>query len=393
MRQVFLDSLPKNKTRINWNECIGMFVDFIYDDINGRVEICSYNKTTKNISIKSIEFRNGKEFDIYVTSFRKALLGGFLMKQVKEYRFDIGETVKTNKLNIKILEQIKNRGRKYYLYRCNNCGCTSKASEDQMFRYGYGCGVCANKVCKTGINDIATTHQHLVKYFSNIEDAKSNSINTHRKVDIVCPDCGAIRNISIIKFSKRPFRCHVCSDGRSYPEKFMAALLADQRIGYVTQLTSTTFDWCCDKRYDFYIARHNCVIEVNGKQHYEDSTRGRTLEEERRNDVEKKDIAMKNGIKNYFEIDCSESNPVYILNSIKSSGLLDMLAIDFNNISIEKCHEIASKSKMLDVCNLWNDGLTSVKEINCITGVSESAIRSYLRQCNKIGKCVYPLIK
>ena len=42
MRKVFLDDLPKIGKYINWKESVGYKVKFIYDYIEGEVEIVDY---------------------------------------------------------------------------------------------------------------------------------------------------------------------------------------------------------------------------------------------------------------------------------------------------------------------------------------------------------------
>ena len=42
MKKVFLDDLPRKGKIINWKECTGYKVKFIYDKINGYVEILKY---------------------------------------------------------------------------------------------------------------------------------------------------------------------------------------------------------------------------------------------------------------------------------------------------------------------------------------------------------------
>ena len=39
LRKVFLDELPRNKSRIDWCNSVGMKVKFVYDDIEGEIEI------------------------------------------------------------------------------------------------------------------------------------------------------------------------------------------------------------------------------------------------------------------------------------------------------------------------------------------------------------------
>lgn len=45
MRKVFLDNLPRRNNRIDWKNSIGYTVNFIYDNIEGILEIINYYKS------------------------------------------------------------------------------------------------------------------------------------------------------------------------------------------------------------------------------------------------------------------------------------------------------------------------------------------------------------
>ena len=57
MKKVFLEELPRGgkcikENSINWKESIGYKVKFIYDDIEGEIEIVGYDTKTRCLSIK-----------------------------------------------------------------------------------------------------------------------------------------------------------------------------------------------------------------------------------------------------------------------------------------------------------------------------------------------------
>ena len=60
VRKVFLDDLPRWESgrfrgKINWKECIGSEVSFVYDGIDGKFEIVNYEKE------KGLLFMNYKQ--------------------------------------------------------------------------------------------------------------------------------------------------------------------------------------------------------------------------------------------------------------------------------------------------------------------------------------------
>ena len=99
MRKVFLEDLPRqdgyNGKRIDWKNSIGYKVPFIYDDIDGEVEIVGINK--KYILIKYLE----KDiFKIFVGDFSSCKLGKLLGKYTKDFKIEIGTLFKDNKRDL-----------------------------------------------------------------------------------------------------------------------------------------------------------------------------------------------------------------------------------------------------------------------------------------------------
>ena len=122
-----------------------------------------------------------------------------------------------------------------------------------------------------------------------------------------------------------------CSESLSgsYPERLMNSLLRLLNVDFARE---QTFVWSTDvvdenghsstKRYDFYIPATSTIIEVHGAQHYEGGFEylgGRTLEEEKANDLQKERIARENGIEHYIVINALSSTLPYIRESILSN--------------------------------------------------------------------------
>ena len=51
LRKVFLDELPRNKSTIDWCNSVGMKVKFVYDDIEGEIEIKEIINRLKIVAI------------------------------------------------------------------------------------------------------------------------------------------------------------------------------------------------------------------------------------------------------------------------------------------------------------------------------------------------------
>src|SRR5690606_762241 len=184
----------------------------------------------------------------------------------------------------------------------------------------HNCPYCSGQRVLKGFNDIHTTHPEISRFLTDQSIGHMISAGCNQKVSFTCVDCGheTVKTVGNVTF-KGGYVCPRCSDGISYPEKFMMNVLDQLNIMYETQ---KTFIWSQKRKYDFYIPSFNCIIETHGQQHYRDAFHyfdgGATLEETQLNDLLKENLAKNNGIDKYIVIDCSESE----INHIKQ-GILN----------------------------------------------------------------------
>lgn len=385
MRKVFLEDLPKwedgqYKGKIKWKDCVGYKVRFIYDDIEDEVKIIDYK-----YPIVKIEYK-GNIYSYENYRFLKCPFGVMLGKYNKDYLFNVNEKIDTISGSIVILEQIKVKRSKDnikgYKYKCLIDGHIDTTSEYHL-KAGRGCSVCGyNKVVK-GINDISTTHPHLMGYFLNIEDAYSVSHGSEKEFSMKCKDCGYKRNRVIKDLVRNGFACPQCSDGFSYPEKFVFNMLSQLSIEFIVQYNPK---WVKPKRYDFYIPYLNCIIETHGEQHYHNSFKivgSRDLKEEILNDSYKKEIALMNGIDKYIELDCQKSELGYVRNSVRNSELKNIF--NLSKVNWQECHEFASDTRVKEVSLIWNTGIHSTIEIGKIINLHGATVRRYLKMGRELG--------
>ena len=256
------------------------------------------------------------------------------------------------------------------------------------FHKNHVCKVCSNQEIQKGVNDISTTHPHLVKYFVDVNDAYTHSIRSGKKVELKCPHCGYVRTDKTIDtFSSQGFACPKCSDGISYPEKFMMCFLDSLHFVYKREMSYNNGQ----HRYDFLI--DNVIIETHGMQHYKDALgKWTNYEQEHENDMYKYDLAVLKGHeygKTYFTIDCRYSNLEWIRNSIITSGLLEVLNIEEQDIN---WHEIGVKiesNRVKEVCDYFNETGKAPKEIADVFNISRETICKYLKKGNQLGWCQY----
>lgn len=126
------------------------------------------------------------------------------------------------------------------------------------------------------------------------------------KLGFVCNCCGNVfySQFDILKRSGRVL-CDDCSNTMSNLAYKVKMYLDENNIKYETE---KRFEKCKKKRslpFDFYLNDFNCVIEVNGSQHYYENNEyfhsSRTLQQQQEIDKYKKQFCIDNGI-GYLEL-------------------------------------------------------------------------------------------
>ena len=240
-------------------------------------------------------------------------------------------------------------------------------------------------------NMIATTHPYLIKYFTNKEDSEKYSKGSHANIPMKCPDCKFEKLTMVSNLVKQGFGCPKCKKNY-YPERFFINFLEQLNIKFSTQLSKTTFEWCNDYYYDFYIQLFNIIIETHGLQHYKQN-KGKgnwvNLKETQKRDKIKEQLAKENNINNYIVLDCRYSTLKWIKNNIMNSELPTLLNFKENDIDWLKCHESACKGLIKIACDLWNEGKTTIIEISKKLNVCRNTVKTYIKQGSKLGLCNY----
>jgi hypothetical protein len=418
IRKVFLENLPigglNRGNRIDWTASVGYKVRFIYDDIEGWIEIVSYNLVNSIITIKY----NDKEHKINTDNFKKCKLGKLLGRHTNEFKIELGTRFQDDKRDItitgsnKIKDEKTGQWCKYYKYKCNKCGydCGEHYSikdkkhkgelwvVESQLELGCGCSVCcsAPKIVVKSINSIVATDKWMIPIVGE-EVAKTHTYNSSDKIKVTCPDCGRVKSkkmdISTIH------QCHSiscsCSDKTPYTEKLIFNILEQLGVNFEYH---KTFEWsksvqvenielCGRKEYDFYLIDYNIMIEAHGIQHYEESNRGRSLKIEQANDEIKKELALDNGIKeeNYIVVDCRTSELEWIKQNILNSRLSELF--NLSQIDWIKTEEFALSNLIKAVCDIWNNKEESeaIIDISEKTGYGRTTIRRWLNKGSNYG--------
>lgn len=299
--------------------------------------------------------------------------------RIIKYRRDFENIV--NKNNHKLLSTyIRSRDKVLIDYNCGHPArwvCANSYSSSNI-----GCPICSQKRILPYVNDCYTLRNDLLKYFINEEDSVGIGVYDKERRLFICPNCknvsyNTLRNISYFGFS-----CPICKNNNSYPERFMSNLLTLLKIDYKIH---STFDWSNyyyndtyhKGEYDFWLINENIIIEMDGKQHYEDSnrTKVKTVKEI---DRLKQDLAEKNGL-TVIRVDCNYNHAYERFEHVKNSIISSLSTyFDLSNIDWNKIDSNCMQSSIVEVCDLWNKGY-NFQYISDVTKFNKCTIRSYLK--------------
>lgn len=229
-----------------------------------------------------------------------------------------------------------------------------------------------------------------------VEDSRNNL--TYMDTYLICPlsekkyyykclKCGkhSDKTVRLNLLVKNLTSCKFCSDGISIPNKFMANIFKQLNEEFITELSSKEFSGKNYFKYDFYLPKYNMIVEVNGLQHYEECTRGRSLFEEQMNDLFKYKCA-KGHVNNYIVIDCRYSELEWM-----KENIIKELSEYFNldNINWDVVWEESQNSLCIKAWELYNNGMHSTLDIGNVLNLNDTTIRNYLKKGKEIGICDY----
>lgn len=244
-------------------------------------------------------------------------------------------------------------------------------------------------------NRLAIIKPYLIDYVEDKNLFYSLSSGSKKKIWIQCPYCGYREYISVRAFCKRINTCSICSDGISYPEKFVSKMLYQLGIKFEK---CKSFKWSHDRKYDFYFEYNNekFIIETHGGQHYNpefERLGGRTTEEEHKNDIYKEQLAKNNNINYYIVFECSESTKTHMICAIYNSIFHVYFEREgiFDKIDFEQCDYFATNTSIFrDICNMWNSSQTiTTTDIAHNLNIDIGTVIKYLNKGNELKMCKY----
>ena len=212
---------------------------------------------------------------------------------------------------------------------------------------------------------------------------------------MICPICGYKKQQTIELLTLGGFSCPRCSDGKSWAEKFMFNIPTQLKVNFKNEVSKKDvgFEWCKNYRYDFYIELKNYKLLIEMDGHFHKDSKFNTYNESRIIDLDKDNLALDNGF-NIVRMDCCYPDVLqrfeYIKRNILNSNLSKIL--DLTSIDWDVANNHALNSNVKKSADLFNSGITSVKQIGELIGADRSTVRKYLKIATEIGWCNYIIV-
>lgn len=258
---------------------------------------------------------------------------------------------------------------------------------------GYGCPFCAGNATLKGFNDLWTTNPDMAKMLKDPNIGYEISRGSRREVEWVCPVCGFIKISTPKQVSMYGLACARCSDGISYPNRLIVALLDQLKVSAFR--TEWSPEWIGRCRYDVYFTYNNqeYIIEMDGGLGHggiDIVTRGQDTTGIKRDMMKDKQAYFHNI--EVIRIDCRyEQKDIhnrfkYIKDSILNSRLNQLF--DLDSVNWDQCNKEATKSLHMLAAKQYDSG-KGIREISEELHVHYSTIYAWLKRMSKEGLCSY----
>lgn len=364
-------------------------VKFEYDKATGIIEIVEAMPKNR------IRVKIGSELRIISTaSLNAGDLAELLGKIKSEYTYKVGDHISDELNDVSIIACERKRGVKVYRYRCNVC-----QYEDFVKEYDVAgnriCHACYDKKTIPGRNTIEKTDPWMVPFFDNKDYLKYRH-GANVSEYFVCPQCKCKKTKPMTihtLHSTRSVGCPRCSDGISYPNKYMWSVL--EQLKKQNKIESFEREWNADwlgrRRFDFMVngKAGMFLIEMDGGLGHGRNiiaSNGLTAEETLKIDTEKDELAKKHGLF-VVRINAIKSENIYLKNSIE---LALGKRLDLGGIKWEQAAKNATKSKIVEVCEYYRDNNSLLpNEVAERFGISISTVHRYINQGEEWGLCKF----
>lgn len=341
-----------------------------------------YSGITKRYHCKDV---SGYDVEVYLNVLRRnespltfSVTNVYTINNIKKY-------IKDNNLKIELLSKEYKGHNELLRFKHTECGHEFERRFENI-KMSDDCPYCIGQKTLKNVNDIATTHPHLIKYFNNKEDACKYSHGSSKYCITKCPICGTKKKQVISSLVQFGFSCNNCGDNYSRPNKFLSNILKQLQNYYNDDFKYDLEYHIQNYIYDGYIKfnKDEFLVEVQGNYHYKISNpkwfKSRTLEDVQTNDKNKKEFAV---LKNYIfiEIDCMDSTDFdYMKNSFTStfSEYFDMSIINWTDV-----YNFASGTMLEEIYEMRESGML-YREIAKELKTNRNTVSKYYKKFKEI---------
>lgn len=225
---------------------------------------------------------------------------------------------------------------------------------------------------------IKDDYPNVIKYLVNKKDANIYTHGTIGKVLCECPLCKHRKYIEIHNLCINGFHCDICSDGISFPNKWIRKVLQYNNIDFVAEYHPTYFPkrWSCD----IFIPSLNTIIEMDGDYGNHNINV----------DYYRDWLNLKyGGIKTIrFNLtDGTYRKDINHLINMTIKLLSDI--IDIHNTDWMFIYEFCQNSIVKDICDLYKTNSYTTSDLANIFQLNICTIIKYLKIGNDVGFCTY----
>lgn len=270
--------------------------------------------------------------------------------------------------------------------KCKICGYIWDALPSNLLK-GRKCKICSVKQKAKSLSLSQKEFITRIKKINKNIDIIGEYINSDTKVLCKCILCDSEFYIrpDCVQANNR-ISCPVCSDGISYPNKYIRNFLKQLPI------ENLEYEWKLKDykqySYDNYFIYNNTeyIVEADGAQHYQENKFGKWKPDEvQERDRIKDELATNHNIK-MIRIDCQKSEANYIKEKILCSELSSIF--DLSNIDWDLCNREALNSLVKKVCDLYKDGYRNIDIVNELQ-LDRHTVTKYLKIGSELGWCKY----
>lgn len=351
---IMLGNVPKKlwngKTSFDWKNSIDIELKCVHKNKEYNITIIEPVYNENPVSLKGLKILSGdKEYTRSVNTIKLAKLNFLSGTFDKNYRFNVGDTV----ANCTILEQKhlksnyeKSKSVKGYKVKCNFTGIVFDWDEGSLRKRKFS--PYYNRLTVTDENCLWNQRPDLRPYIKDKEYAKKGTTPFSRTntITLECPNCKSIK-VYKVKDLPKVYNCRSCSNNTPFTEKLFEAILKANNIKYETQKRMEGCENVLPLPFDFYLTDYNILVEIQGIQHYQEKTgfsNSESLDIIKKRDKIKLDFCKENNIKLIY-IDARKSNYDYIMKSIKSTELKNLLDLSIENVIKENLMILNEKNK------------------------------------------------